>query len=382
MKCRCDDEAAAPAAPGRVLAYSPVAHVLGKARQVARAQGATLAESSEDLDVLLFPDGTWPRFLQALAEGTSQAERRDLRLAEAADGIGGLALARLALGARTADEWCEALQVGWIYDLFRERRVLSHFQPIVDVTAGTVFAHEALLRGRTVDGATIAAGQLLEAARGVHQLFQLDQLGRDSAIRCAARQGLADRTVFVNFIPTVIYDPANCLQTTMRALAETGRRPEHVVFEVVESEHVEQRADLLRILDYYRAQGFRVALDDLGAGYASLNLLGALRPDFIKLDMELVRAAPGNPLQSGLVEAFVQFAARFDIQVIAEGVEDAAAADYLQDLGVRLMQGYYFGRPAETPALDTAALTAQHARARVGPPEIARRPSLLSNLEG
>jgi len=115
---------------------------------------------------------------------------------------------------------------------------------------------------------------------------------------------------------------------------------------VVESEHIADRSHLLDILAYYRAEGFRVALDDLGSGYSSLNLLAALRPDFVKLDMELAREVAVDPLRRSLVEALVRTAHEYGIQVIAEGVETVESARVLAGLGIRLLQGYLFGRPA------------------------------------
>jgi EAL domain-containing protein (putative c-di-GMP-specific phosphodiesterase class I) len=89
-----------------------------------------------------------------------------------------------------------------------------------------------------------------------------------------------------------------------------------------------------------------VALDDLGSGYSSLNLLVALRPDFVKLDMELAREVAVDPLRRALVEALVRTAQENGIQVIAEGVETVESARVLTDVGIKLLQGYLFGRPS------------------------------------
>jgi len=152
--------------------------------------------------------------------------------------------------------------------------------------------------------------------------------------------------LFINFFPTVVYDPVHCLRTTREAMRETGLQPDQIVFEVVESEDIVDRGHLLDILTRYRAEGFRVALDDLGSGYASLNLLADLRPDFVKLDMELVRGAATDPLRRGLVQAIVRAARDEGIRVIAEGVETLEVAELLAEIGVSLLQGYYFGRPS------------------------------------
>jgi EAL domain-containing protein (putative c-di-GMP-specific phosphodiesterase class I) len=128
---------------------------------------------------------------------------------------------------------------------------------------------------------------------------------------------------------------------------------------VVESEQIADRDHLLNILAYYRREGFRVALDDLGSGYSSLNLLVALRPDFVKLDMELAREVGNDPLRRALVQALVQTAHDYGIQVIAEGVETVESAQILSEMGIRLLQGYLFGKPAAgLGVLDPAVLRA------------------------
>jgi EAL domain-containing protein (putative c-di-GMP-specific phosphodiesterase class I) len=231
--------------------------------------------------------------------------------------------------------------------------ITSHFQPIVDLESGEVFAHEALLRAIREDGSLVNGGAIVAAGRRMGALHVLDQIGRTSAIRRAHQLGLTS-SLFINFFPTVVYDPAHCLRTTREAMRDTGLAPEQIVFEVVESERIADRAHLLDILAYYRAEGFRVALDDLGSGYSSLNLLAALRPDFVKLDMELARDVAIDPLHRSLVQAIVSTAHENGIQVIAEGVETVESACALAALGVRLLQGYLFGRLGPRPSRPTS----------------------------
>ena len=166
----------------------------------------------------------------------------------------------------------------------------------------------------------------------------LDQLGRSSAIATAQRLGLQGR-LFINFFPTVIYDAAHCLCGIRLAMQGTDLKPERIVFEVVETELVADRGHLATILQQFRAEGFGVALDDFGTGHGSLDLLAALRPDFIKLDIGLVRQVASDRIRAGLVGTMVAVAREAGVEVIAEGVEQPEAAQLLVDLGIRLMQG-------------------------------------------
>lgn len=353
MSCKeCESVPSMDVTPARVASFASAAHVLAKARTVAVAHGAQLRAFEEDVAVLDFPVGSWSGFLKSLAARTTLRERQTLRFAPLpALGLQGLALARAAFSAPTAESWCARAEFGWVVDSLDRRTLTSHYQPIVDTDNGSLYAYEALLRGAHPDGGEAQAGTMIEGARQLDVLFALDQQARESALLNAPVQGAEHNHLFINFLPTVIYDPARCLETTWRALKKTTYHPQNVVFEVVESESIASRPDLRRILEHYREQGFRVALDDLGSGYASINLLGELRPDYVKLDMELVRGAPDDKLRAGLVAAITQVARDSGIEVIAEGIETIEQARCMQELGVHLMQGFYFARPAFRPLL-------------------------------
>jgi EAL domain-containing protein (putative c-di-GMP-specific phosphodiesterase class I) len=334
-----------PLAPSSILAFTAVPHVGIALRKIALDAGIAVDAQPHGLMALTVPERAWRPFLSAVEAATSVSERQSVRFAVADSSItDAMAVAHLVFSARTAEEWCADATSQWVRNALTESRLFSHYQPIVDVCTGEPYGFESLLRARRDDGSVVTARSIIDGARRLDLLFQLDQQARLCAVRGAV-DAIGTRRLFVNFLPTVIYNPEHCLATTMAALKQSGMRPEQVVFEVVESEQIVDRAHLVRILDYYRGHGFGVALDDVGAGYASLNLLSELKPDLVKLDMELVQAAPGDPLRTGILEAFVQFTQRFGIGLIAEGVEDAETAARLRECGITLMQGYHFGRP-------------------------------------
>jgi EAL domain-containing protein (putative c-di-GMP-specific phosphodiesterase class I) len=125
------------------------------------------------------------------------------------------------------------------------------------------------------------------------------------------------------------------------------------VFEVVESDEVTDVKHLLSTLDFYRRAGFRVALDDVGAGFASLNLLHALKPDFIKLDLELVRDVHREPFKAMLAAKLIEAGVALGIGVIAEGVETQSEWEWLREHGATYTQGYYVARPHATIRRET-----------------------------
>ena len=223
----------------------------------------------------------------------------------------------------------------------------SVYQPIVSLHPGdadVVVGYEALLRATGPQG-PVFPDELFAAAHQAGWLHALDRIGRTSAIRGAAGW-LDDKLLFVNFVPTTIYRPEVCLQTTTQAAADAGIRLDRLVFEVTEGEHVADVDHLSNVFDYYRRRGAMVAIDDLGSGYSSLNRLVRLRPDVVKLDKEIVQALPGR-LSTAVVAAVVTIAHSYGGRVVAECIETQEQADAARELAVDLGQGWYFGRPEE-----------------------------------
>ena len=231
------------------------------------------------------------------------------------------------------------------------------FQPIVPATAPTeVFAYECLLRGRNAEGVVVPPGLIFSTARETELLFQVDRAARLTAIRSAKAHGVTT-PIFINFNPTSVYDPNFCLRTTVQAIQEAGIAPEHIVFEVVESDAVHDPEHLPRIVRFYRQQGFRIALDDLGAGYGSLNLLSNLQPDFVKFDRELVHSIDIDPYKQKVLGKLVEMARELGVHTLGEGVETPGEYRWLAAQGVAYMQGYFFARPANPPPPSAPALT-------------------------
>jgi EAL domain-containing protein (putative c-di-GMP-specific phosphodiesterase class I) len=245
--------------------------------------------------------------------------------------------------------WIGLARGQWLADILECQRLSAHFQPIVVASdPGHAYAHECLLRGFDEQGQMVSPDALFAAARSAAMLFHLDRAARLTAIDEAARLQL-DTPIFINFTPTAIYDPAFCLRTTIAAAHRTGWMPERFVFEVVETEEVADSRDLVGILAEYRAAGFRVALDDLGAGYGSLTLLERLRPDIVKFDRDLITEIDHSASRQAIVTALVRMAHDLGIATVGEGVETRAEWEWLREAGVDYLQGFLFARPANPP---------------------------------
>ena len=240
-------------------------------------------------------------------------------------------------------------QSGWLLDQLAEGRFTSFFHPIVHAQdTSRVFAHEALLRGVERDGSIIAPQPIFTLAREAGLLHEVDSAACRSAIRQAARHG-PDMCVFINFSPAAIEDPIAHLDGTVKAIEEAGLARERVVFEVVEADRFADAAHLDAVLAGYKSAGFRVALDDLGAGWSTLNLVHRLRPDFIKLDRELIRGVHHDPVKALIARKLLEIGRELGIGTIVEGIEQPEELRWVRENGADFVQGFLLGRPSETP---------------------------------
>lgn len=234
------------------------------------------------------------------------------------------------------------------------------FQPIVDLSANSIWGYEALVRGRDGSG---AAGVL--AAVSDENRYRFDQACRVTAIELAGAGLPSGSTskLSINFMPNAVYEPTACIRASLAAAAKAKFDPGRLMFEFTENERIEDTAHVGNIIDTYRRIGFTTALDDFGAGYAGLGLLARFHPDLIKIDMDLIRGVHSSPARQAIIRGIVEITRALGITVLAEGVEERAEVATLHDAGINLFQGYYFARPelehfhsaAELPPLRLAA---------------------------
>jgi EAL domain-containing protein (putative c-di-GMP-specific phosphodiesterase class I) len=212
------------------------------------------------------------------------------------------------------------------------------YQPIVSWAGRKVFGYEALVR--STEPSLPHPGALFEAAE---RLDRWDDLGRLIRKRSPEPMSMADpdASLFVNLHARELLD--DTLYDRASALSVISRR---VVLEITERAHLDSVPDVETRINRLRAMGFRIAIDDIGAGYSGLNSFTMLRPDLVKLDMALVRDIDKDPVKRRLAGLLIQLCDDLHIAVVGEGVETTAERDTLIELGCDLLQGYLFGRPA------------------------------------
>lgn len=213
------------------------------------------------------------------------------------------------------------------------------FHAIVDADARRTFAYESLVRGPNGE----PAASVLSRYEG-QALHTFDRNARIAAIHLASRLGL-DAWLSLNFMPSAMASVPDAIDAMLDAAAAARVEPSVLLLEVTEGDIIHDPRGFAAHVNAYRARGLRLAIDDFGAGYSGLNLLADFQPDAIKLDLQLVRGIDSNGPRQAIARALIRVCEDLGIEVIAEGVETHDEFAWFHDRGVRLFQGFLFGRP-------------------------------------
>ena len=214
------------------------------------------------------------------------------------------------------------------------------FQPIVNIESGEIFAYEALARGLNNE----PAGEVFKHVNLGNQ-YRFDQSCRVKAVKLASELAMPS-LLSINFMPNAVYRPEVCIRTTLDAAERYGFPIERIIFEFTEAEKVIDISHLRGIVEHYKLQGFKTAIDDFGAGFAGLNLLAEVQTDLVKLDMALLRDIDKDKRRQTIVKHAINMCRDLGITVIAEGIETYEELAVMRFMGVELLQGFYLARPA------------------------------------
>ncbi|MCM2256312.1 MAG: EAL domain-containing protein [Vicinamibacteria bacterium] len=226
--------------------------------------------------------------------------------------------------------------------LIDHREVRSVFHPILSLADGKLVGHEALTRPLG-DVPFDSVEELFAFAESTDLLIDFERVCRDTAIRSVA--GVAPRgLLFLNASAHAMEDPDWRSGKVAEALARSGLTPGEVVVEVTERVAILRHDAFQETLRSFKERGYRVAVDDMGAGYSSLQSLAAIEPDFLKFDVSLVRDIDKSSIKRSLLESLKGLADKIKARVIAEGIERVEERDTLVSLGIELGQGFLFHR--------------------------------------
>ena len=241
-------------------------------------------------------------------------------------------------------------QLSALSSILTQSGLHSLFQPIICLSERRILGYEALSRGPS-NSPLHSPIALFAVARQAGRLSELEIACRESACRRFNEQQLPGK-LFLNVSPESLLEAAHQPGRTLQLLDDFGIPPSQVVIELTEQTPTDDFELLQTALHHYRAMGFSIALDDLGAGYSSLRLWSELRPDYVKIDRHFIDGIHQDALKREFVGSILQIAKASRAQVIAEGIELPEELAVLTEMGVDLVQGYLLCRPQEHPPRD------------------------------
>lgn len=221
-------------------------------------------------------------------------------------------------------------------------KVIPFFQPIKNVTDGTIVMHE-LLMGIEHEGKILPAGQFIDMAEGMGIISQLDYINMEKAFKEIRRTGYQGE-LFINLSPkSLILN--EFLRKVRGFAAEYAIAPERIVFEITERETVKNTALLEKFVKELKFEGFKFAIDDFGAGFSTFHYIKLFPVDYIKIEGEFIRNAPKNAVDRAFVKCIISLAKDLQIETIAEMIEDEDILDTVKELGATYGQGYHIQAP-------------------------------------
>lgn len=229
-------------------------------------------------------------------------------------------------------------------EIIMEENIQTHFQPIVDLRNGEIFAYEALSRGPK--GSPMESPLMLFGIADKANLsFELDRVCRKRAIMNA--KGIApQQKVFVNTFPATMHDPEFRGHFLEELLRNAGLQAHNIVFEITERFAIENYALFQNEQEYYSNLGFDLAVDDIGTGYGSLEAIAHLKPQFVKVDLSIVRDIDKSSVKQELLKAICDIGRKVNAKILAEGIETPEELRIVRGFGVDYAQGYLLARPA------------------------------------
>jgi diguanylate cyclase (GGDEF)-like protein len=226
-------------------------------------------------------------------------------------------------------------------DILDKEDIHMLFQPIVSLQSSQCLGWEALLRGPEEDYFHSPL-HLFSYAEEMKRSYELESMCRKKALEKAGELD-PKKKLFLNIDPRSMMDGE-----AIPELHPYQIPPNQVVLEITERHAISNYDSFKEAIEQYRKKGYLIAVDDAGAGYSSLEMITSIYPDYIKMDMSLIRNIDVDPVKQALIETFVNFASKVGCKIIAEGIETESELQKLAELGVDYGQGFFIGRPNHT----------------------------------
>lgn len=236
----------------------------------------------------------------------------------------------------------------WLGEALQNGLITCYLQPVID-KRGKTFGYESFARMELQGGELIGGGKIIAASKALNIEFLLDRYLHVQAIKTFISSDCGG-FLFVNFVPGFIQRPEVYLEGLTETVQSFGMAAKHIVLDFTRSETQKDMSHLKRVCDYCRAKGYSLSLDDVASLETASKLVAEVKPDFLKLDMKLVRSV-AQPHVFSLISQMVEVTHKAGCTILAEGVETQEVHDQLLKAGVDLFQGYLFSPP--TPVAKT-----------------------------
>lgn len=230
-----------------------------------------------------------------------------------------------------------------LLDIIAKEEIVVLCQPIMDLRSGDIFGWEMLSRGPK-NSPFYRPTELFEFAFQADLLAQMEFVVIKKAFKEIVEKPIREQ-VFINITSETLIQPFFYEQLVEYLSLFPSIQPNQIVFEITERHAIRDFRQMALIMKQYRELGFRFALDDAGAGYASLQSISELIPDMIKIDRSIIQNIDQGSVKQSLLKALMKFAEDINCAVIAEGIETEEEADILYQHSVTMAQGYYFAKP-------------------------------------
>lgn len=228
-------------------------------------------------------------------------------------------------------------------EIIIEENIRTVYQPIVDLRTGEIFAYEALTRGP--EGSAMESPLMLFGVADKTNLsFELDRLCRRKALMNIKGLG-AHQKLFVNTFPATMHDPEFRGEALAQLLKSNGLEGNNIVFEVTERVAIENYGLFRKEQDYFSSLGFGLAVDDIGSGYGSLEAIANLRPQYVKVDLSIIRDIHENSVKLELLKAISDISRKIGAKILVEGIEKEEELEVVRQQGCDYGQGFLLGRP-------------------------------------
>ncbi len=230
-----------------------------------------------------------------------------------------------------------------LFEIINGGYIRSVYQPIVSLQNGTIWGYEALSR-IALPSCHLNIEQLFRMASKARKLWELEKLCRTQALKGAHNKPFGHK-LFLNVDPNIIYDPDFIAGFTQEKLLKLGLNPDDIIFEITEKSSVSSLPVFTEAIAHYQRQGFKIAIDDFGSGYSGLARACSFSPNYLKIDMSIVRGIDRDSRKRSVILGIVKFCREAGIQIIAEGIETPEELSTLIELDVDFGQGYFLARP-------------------------------------